>query len=375
MIVYKKEETAVTKRSIYRGCLLGLAVGDAMGCGIDERSFDEIQEDYGPGGLRGYDLVNGYADVSSHTQLAAFTCNGLLLAMTRGQLRGAMAPLSRYIALAQKEWMQGQRHFANRNATRCWVYQHPVMRQRRCMDTRMLETLSMEAAGTLEEPLNRYVNPGSLTTAIPVGLFGGLNILPPEETLRLAAESVALTSGGQKAFLSGAILAGVIQMLTEDPRQPMKKVFTEAANRVREQFGGEYPQVEELCNYLRHALSLADQPQITAPEAMDRLECKTAGQVLAGVAYACVACNRDFDAAMIIAVNHSGRSSAVAALTGAILGAALGEEEIQNFYLDCLEPVSILRTLADDLLQGCPMDRRGGIFDDDWNQKYVHGGV
>lgn len=364
----------MTKKSQYRGCLLGLAVGDAMGCGIDERSFDEIQEDYGPGGLRGYDLVNGYADISSHTQLAAFTCNGLLLAMTRGQLRGVMAPLSRYVALAQKEWMQGQRHFANKTPTRCWVYQHKVMRDRRCMDTRMLETLSMEALGSLEEPLNRYMTPGALTAVIPVGLFGGLGVISPEEALRLAAETVALTNGGQKAFLAGAILAGVILNLIKTPRMPMKQAFTAAANHVREQLGGEYPQVEELCNYLRHAFTLADDPEIPAKDAMERLECKTAGQVLAGVAYVCVACNGDFDTAMIMAVNHSGSSAAVGALTGAILGTALGEEEIQEFYLECLESAELLRTLADDLLQGCPMERRGGIFDDDWDHKYVHGG-
>ena len=57
----------VSRRSSYRGCLLGLAVGDAMGYTIDTKSWAEIQEDYGPNGLLGYDLVNGYAEVSSHT--------------------------------------------------------------------------------------------------------------------------------------------------------------------------------------------------------------------------------------------------------------------------------------------------------------------
>lgn len=363
------------KQSIYRGCLLGLAVGDAMGCAVDTRSFDEIQEDYGPGGLRGYDLVNGYADISSYTQIGAFACNGLLLAMTRGQLRGTMAPLSRYIALAEKEWALGQRHYANKGATRCWVYQHKVMRDRRCMDTRMLETLSMESVSTLEEPQNRFVTPGALTSAIPVGLFGGLGIITPEETMRLGAEAVALVSGGQKAFLSGAILSRVILNVIQDPKMPLKQAFSDAANRVRKHFGEEYPQIEELCNYLRHALTLADNPELSAPEAMDRLECKTAGQVLAGVAYVCTASGGDFDTAMVMAVNHSGRSAAVGALVGSILGAKLGEEEIPDFYLECLEPVEILRILADDLLQGCPMERRGGIFDDDWDQKYVHGGM
>ena len=79
------------QRTSYRGCLLGLAVGDAMGYTVDNRSWQEIREDYGPNGLLGYDLVNGYADVTSYTQIAAFTCNGLLFGLTRGQMLGKMA--------------------------------------------------------------------------------------------------------------------------------------------------------------------------------------------------------------------------------------------------------------------------------------------
>ena len=93
-----------SQRKHIRGLLLGLAVGDAMGCTVDRRSWAQIQEDYGPGGLQGYDLVNGYAEISSYTQLAAFACNGLLLAMTRGQMRGKMAPLVNYIGLSSREW-------------------------------------------------------------------------------------------------------------------------------------------------------------------------------------------------------------------------------------------------------------------------------
>ena len=80
------------QQTSYRGCLLGMAVGDAMGYTVDNRSWSEIQEDYGPNGLLGYDLVNGYADVTSNTQLAAFTCNGLLFGLTRGQMTGKWLP-------------------------------------------------------------------------------------------------------------------------------------------------------------------------------------------------------------------------------------------------------------------------------------------
>ena len=130
------------RRSAYRGCLLGLAVGDAMGYTVDSRSWREIQEDYGPNGLLGYDLVNGYADVTSYTQLAAFTCNGLLLGLTRGQMQGKMAPFVRYIGLSHREWAASQRLWGRPDKTFCWLIHQKEMCRRHCMDTWMLDTLS-----------------------------------------------------------------------------------------------------------------------------------------------------------------------------------------------------------------------------------------
>ena len=37
--------TVRTRLPYYRGCLLGLAVGDAMGYTVDERYWQEIQRD------------------------------------------------------------------------------------------------------------------------------------------------------------------------------------------------------------------------------------------------------------------------------------------------------------------------------------------
>ena len=110
-------------------------------------------------------------------------------------------------------------------------------------------------------------------------------------------------------------------------------------------------------------------------EAMEQLRCETAPEVLAGALYACITCHGDFDAAMITAVNHSGRSAAVGAVTGAILGARLGEGALPEFYLECLEPTQYLQELADDLVHGCPMDFGSNLFDDDWDRKYLHGGL
>ena len=109
------------EQTSYRGCLLGMAVGDAMGYTVDNRSWQEIQEDYGPNGLLGYDLVNGYADVTSYTQLAAFTGNGLLLGLTRGQMLGKMAPFVKYIEVSCREWAASQRPYGRPEKSFCWL--------------------------------------------------------------------------------------------------------------------------------------------------------------------------------------------------------------------------------------------------------------
>lgn len=59
--------------------------------------------------------------------------------------------------------------------------------------------------------------------------------------------------------------------------------------------------------------------------------------------------------------------------TAAYRGCLLGEQALPEFYLECLEPVRPLRVLADDLAQGCPLDRSARLFDDDWDRKYTQG--
>ena len=362
------------QQSAYRGCLLGMAVGDAMGNTVDNRSWQEIQEDYGPNGLLGYDLVNGYADVTSYTQLAAFTCNGLLFGLTRGQMSGKMAPFIKYIALSNYEWACFQRAWGRPTRTYCWLGRKEALCRRRCMDTRMVETLTRKNLGTLETPTNNYSGPYGLTTAIGVGLFYDKDRMDQQEIDRLGAEAVALTHGNPTAFLSGAVLAHIMSKLLRRPDAPLKKVVLEAVEAMKEQFGHQYSQAFDIATLIRHAITYSESHGVRSSEVMERLVCDNAAQVLAGAVYACLVSGTDFDRAMIVSVNHSGRSAAVGAITGAILGIRLGEEALPDFYIECLEPAEVLVELADDLYTGCPMERGNKLFDLDWDYKYLHGG-
>lgn len=364
----------ISKHSAYRGCLLGLAVGDAMGYTVNTKTWPQIQEDYGPNGLLGYDLVNGYAEVSSHTQLAAFTCNGLLLGLTRGMVYGKMAPFVRYAGLAQQEWAIGQRRYDQPSRNHCWTFRVPEMRRRHCTDTRMVEILNRGRLGSLEDPVNAHDTPASLSTAVAAGLFFDPNRMNQAELDRLGAECVALTHGSPLAFLPGAAVAHLVSRCLRERNVPLKELIEETLTALDNQFGMEYAQTAHVIARARQAIALSQDFSILPAEAMEKLKCDTGADVLAGAIYALLAYEKDFDNAMIVAVNHSGRSASVGAITGAVLGARLGEEALPEFYMEGLEIAPALRELADDLVQGCPMVRGGAIFDGDWDQKYLHGG-
>ena len=365
----------ISKRSAYRGCLLGMAVGDAMGYPVDTKDWQQIREDYGPNGLLGYALTNGYAEISSHTQLAAFTCNGLLLGLTRGQVYGAMAPYVRYAALAQQEWAIGQRRYDQPTQNRCWTFRISELRRRNCTDTRMVETLNRNNLGTLETPVNPHDTPASITGAVAAALFANPRRADQRETDRLGAECVALTHGSPLAFLPGAFLTHLLSKCLEEPQTQLSLLVEEAMEALKEQFGREFRQTAQILSLLRQAITLARDFTIYPVDAMEKLKCDTGAEVLAGAVYASLIYERDFDSAMIVSVNHSGRSAAVGSVTGAILGARLGAEAIPDFYMDGLEIAPVLTELADDLVQGCPMVRGNKLFDGDWDRKYLHGEI
>lgn len=349
-----------------RGCLLGLAVGDAMGYTVDGKDWNEIQEDYGPNGLLGYDLVNGCAEASSYTQVAAYVANGLLLGVTRGKYDQQ----SRYVALSLREWARRQYLPGDPEKSYCWVSKLPEMRKRKCKDSRMLDALRMETLGTVERPANRTATPGALTGAVMVGLSYDSKYMQPWQVGQLGAQTVALTHGSYLAYLSGCVLAYVIAGIVQEPQLPLKDHFCHGIDAMEAQFRGTVAQIEQVSSLLRKAISLSERETDDPRQVMEDLNCRDAHECVAGAFYACLQCPEDFDSAMILAVNHSGRSAAVGALTGAILGAKLGADALPAFYLESLECASVLEVLAADFAVGSPVS---GLFNDDWDHKYIQG--
>ena len=352
--------------SICRGCLLGIAVGDAMGHNVDEKSWSEIQEDYGPNGLLGYDLVNGCAAGSSYTQTATFVTNGLLLAVTRGKPELYL----RYVGLSLREWARAQHFPRDPEKSYCWVSKIPQMRVRKCKDSRMLDALRFPELGNMERPSNRAATPGGLTGSMAAGLVCNGRHLPRNQAVRLGAQIVALTHGDPETRFAGSVLCEVIAALAERTEKSLRDVFSDSIDKMQSTFGADYAQAHTLADALKKAICKAEQTEDDPRGVMESFGCETAAQCLAAAMYACLTAEQDFDSTLILAVNHSGRSAAVGAIVGGILGTRMGAEALPEFYMESLEPASVLEELTGDLAVGSPT---AGLFDDDWDHKYVQG--
>ena len=353
----------MNRETLVRGCLLGLAVGDAMGHPIDKKNWDEIAESYGPNGLLGFDLMDGVADVTSYTQLAVYACNAMLL----GACRGHYDRYLRYITLGLKEWAKGQHFRSVPERTHCWVAQIPELRRRLCMDTQITDTLRKEILGTPKAPVSYNSGPAMLTAAIAPALLYDAQKQTRSELARLGQEAVALVTGDRLCQLSGAFIALALVSILQEPAKSLATHYDMVCSELGDQYSN-LPETVQFTDLIRSAMKLTRDPEISPLVAMTMLDCRTGANCLAGAVYASMIHPANFDEGMIAAVNHSGYSAATGALTGAFLGAKLGE--VPEFYLESLEAAPFLEELAQDLVAG---RQTMLIFDDHWDEKYVQG--
>jgi len=346
------------KQNRFRGCLVGMAIGDAMGFSVDDKDLGKIQETYGPNGLLGYDLVNAAPCITSYAQSAAFAANGLIKAICDVRRAGALP----YIEQALRDWARAQRYAHDPHDSMCWIGTDRRFRLRSNRDIWMLDAVE-NGTGTMEKPKNRRGTPGCLPVCATVGLM----YHPPMQVadlLSLGARTAALTHGEPMAWLCGAWLAHCIAGLTNVPERSLQEQFRRSTQAVVDRFGDAVAQAREFEALLGDALNQRDGNPM---EFMEHLGCNTAIECLQGAIYVSLQYEENFDEAMILAVNHSGRSSAVAAVAGAVLGARMGYDSLPEFYTQDLDVADRFGELADDLYIGSPST---GIFDMVWDQKY-----
>lgn len=329
-----------------RGCLIGGAVGDALGYAVEFMSETDIRTRYGTEGIIEYSLTNGIARISDDTQMTLFTADGLLLCGARVENCGTALE---NISLCYKDWFrtQTERYPLKGGQTFSRLINVPELFSRRAPGNTCLSAIRAGAAGTIEKPINNSKGCGGIMRAAPIGLYFFGGNIKQDEIDMLGARSAALTHGHELGYIPTAVFVHIISRLTareynilaavNDAGKAVKRLFPDAKH------------VDEMLLLLNRAteLSCAD---ISDSEAIKQLgEGWTAEETLAIAVYCSLKYSDDFDKAIVAAVNHDGDSDSTGAVTGNIMGARLGLSDIPAKYTDTLELKEVILEVADRL--------------------------
>jgi ADP-ribosylglycohydrolase len=326
-------------RSRVRGCLLGGAIGDALGAAVSGLSLEEIRAAHGVEAVTDFVPVHGRRGaVTSVTQLTLFTVDGLIRAQVRRDTGAWHPPTDVHRAhlrwaATQSDWGPDERRTENG-----WLAQQEWLYTRRAPTRECLNGFGDTTMGTLDQPKNPAArDSAALTRSAPFGLLVGWE---PQLVLQLAVECAAQTHGHPIALLSAGALAVVVHGLARG--ETLDGSVQQALALLAER-----PGHEQVTDALQQALGSVRQG-IPGPALIEALGDTDSAEEVLAVAVYCALVGEDVRHGLRLAVNHSGPSAATGALCGVLLGVLHGETALPPAWLAELEGRATLLELADD---------------------------
>jgi len=326
-------------RSRFRGCLLGAAIGDALGAPVEFIDRSTILERFGSEGVVGFEpwrngagIAMAPGSITDDTQMTYATGLGLLDAVATAGRHGIIdvgaGVWSRYL-----EWELTQRD--------------PTAR--RYPGETCLSALRDGEPGTPDSPINDSKGCGGAMRVAPVGLA-----FEPVLAFEYGAETAALTHGHPSGWLAAGFLADVVSRLVRGPRGDAEYrsarggAIPGAIAETREVLLG-YEEHDETLGSVDLAVELfiADAPLDEAFAVLG--EGWIAEEALGIGLFAALSFPGDFAQGVQAAVNITGDSDSTGSIAGALLGAALGEEALPRSWAAGVEWSDRIGRLADDL--------------------------
>jgi ADP-ribosylglycohydrolase len=348
-------EAAAVYRARVRGCLLGGAVGDALGFPVEFASLDRIRSQHGERGVTG--LVPGAHGVtgriSDDTQMTLFTVEALVQAHARERQKGIGGGWALLLRQAYERWLQTQSKPGPEAAepqpaagllAEAWLY------SRRAPGNACLSGVAQMYAPDPQLPLDGrpgQVNPdskgcGAVMRSAPFGLVN-----TPEGAFAMAARGAQITHGHPTGYYAAGALAAIVAHLVSGDSLEGSVLRT---LRLLER----HPGHEETSAALREALDLAAQGAPTAEQAESLGAGWVAEEALAIGVYCALAEPRVEDA-LLLSVNHSGDSDSTGSICGNLIGASYGDTGLPHAWVARVEGRERIAALADDLAAECAL--------------------
>lgn len=323
----------------FQGCLLGGAIGDALGYPIEFDSQAEILALYGPEGIRDLKLSKkGKALISDDTQMMLFTGEGILNAWEK-KVDPAYAIWEAYL-----RWYSTQGYPLAAPLKYGNLYENTELHVRRGPGITCLSALATGKMGNRNTLLNNSKGNGTVMRVAPVAL---IHVDDTRKSFRLGMESGMITHGHPTAALSSGFLAAMLSEILKghDIRESVMLSL---------ELLDDYREAEETREAVEKALRLVDF-DIAAEEAIPIIgPGKVAEEALAIAIYSSLSYSHDFKEGVIRSVNHGGDSDSTGIVTGYILGAYLGVSAIPEKWQQQVELADVILKMADDLLDLVP---------------------
>jgi ADP-ribosylglycohydrolase len=355
----------LTRKSIehFTGCLLGGAVGDALGSPVEFSSIAEIRRKFGLAGVTDFPESNTKnlerhgrrGRITDDTQMTLFTAEGLLRSNSRWHEKGTCHPPSEvyqaYIRWLHTQGLSAKKSYFKKDDG----YLIKLQSLHRCCapGNTCLSALESGVMGTIETPINNSKGCGGLMRVAPVGLFGD-----EKGVFDMGCEIAATTHGHPTGYLAAGCLAYIVHRIIDGAS--LRDAIDGAGQLLSSK-----PGHEECSQAIEQALKFAKDGSLSpAPEIVERLGAGwVAEEALAISLYCACIGGHNFRRGVLLAVNHSGDSDSTGAITGNILGSLLGKKAIPSEWLEELELRHEIEELAQDLLAGFRDDP-------DWLEKY-----
>jgi ADP-ribosylglycohydrolase len=338
-------------RSHFRGCLLGGAVGDALGAPVEFLDLDEIVKSYGEQGIRDYAPAYGkLGAITDDTQMTLFTAEAVLSAHVTAALQSQEPDFFRAAASSYGRWLMTQensRLVSSGSAKATWLLQQKKLFSRRAPGTTCLSALQ-SSRGKVTRATNDSKGCGGVMRMAPVGMYFAHSLSRERQPNRLLPsifatgnDLAAITHGHPSGCLSAGAFAVMISLVL------VGNSLTDAIHAAKEELR-KHPSHNETLAAIEKAESLVK----SRPRERSALRALGKGfvaeEALAMGLY-CALGAADFEDGIILAVNHSGDSDSTGSITGNLLGAAAGADAIPDRWLAPLELRSTIEAIADDL--------------------------
>ncbi len=337
----------------YSGCLLGGAVGDALGWPIEFNDMDYVIQKYGANGIQ--DMVPGEGnlfEITDDTQMTLFTAEGLLRAWTSSRHFGSTPDFTANVRHSYFSWLKTQGETDNSSDSKCregWLIDVEGLHRRRAPGNTCISALKESAY--LENGIiaNTSKGCGGIMRAAPAGLLAArISSGDNASTARLAFEigcaTAALTHGHPSGYYPAGVLAAVIATI-------LAGGSIEEGIRVSLSFLNGRVGSMETTEAIQAALDIwRDQNIVPSPETIESIGGGWVGEESLAISLYCALVARDdFARGVRLAVNHSGDSDSTGSITGNILGALLGEHSIPHNWLKQLELGDIIMQVGVDV--------------------------